>query len=129
MGQKFARHKITVGGLTGTPSSLPFYFLAPEDTYGGLTEASTGVTKITIVGAPNTTDETAPFTTVEALLRSGYAVRKVISYTTGTGATLRRRYARIIVAKNLADSFAPPATIRGNGNVVGVVNPLDATFS
>jgi hypothetical protein len=129
MGQKFARHKITVGGLTGTPSSLPFYFLAPEDTYDGLTEASTGVSKITIVGAPNTTDETAPFTTVEALLRSGYAVRKVISYTTGTGATLRRRYARIIVAKDKADLFAPPATIRGSGNVVGVVNPLDATFT
>ncbi len=129
MGQKFARHKITVSELTGSPSSLPFYFLAPEDTYTGLTEASTGVTKITIVGAPNTTDETAPLTTVEALLRSGYGVRKVISYTTGSGATLRRRYARIIVAKDKTDSFAPPATIRGNGNVVGIVNPLDATFS
>jgi hypothetical protein len=129
MGQKFARHKITVSELTGSPTSLPFYFLAPEDTYDGFTEASTGVSKITIVGAPNTTDETAPFTSVEALLRSGYAVRKVISYTTGTGASLRRRYARIIVAKDKADTFTPPATIRGNGNVVGVVNPLDATFS
>jgi hypothetical protein len=129
MGQKFARHKITVSELTGSPTSLPFYFLAPEDTYDGFTEASTGVSKITIVGAPNTTDETAPLTTVEALLRSGYAVRKVISYTTGSGATLRRRYARIIVAKDKADTFTPPATIRGNGNVVGVVNPLDATFS
>jgi hypothetical protein len=129
MGQKFARHKITVSELTGSPTSLPFYFLAPEDTYQGLTETATGVNKITMSGAPNTTDETAPLTTVEALLRSGYAVRKVISYTTGTGATLRRRYARIIVAKDKADTFTPPATIRGNGNVVGVVNPLDATFS
>ena len=129
MGQKFARHKITVSELTGSPTSLPFYFLAPEDTYQGLTETATGVNKITMSGAPNTTDETAPLTTVEALLRSGYAVRKVISYTTGTGASLRRRYARIIVAKDKADTFTPPATIRGNGNVVGVVNPLDATFS
>jgi hypothetical protein len=109
--------------------NIPLYFLAPEDTYQGLTETATGVNKITMSGAPNTTDETAPLTTVEALLRSGYAVRKVISYTTGSGATLRRRYARIIVAKDKADTFTPPATIRGNGNVVGVVNPLDATFS
>jgi len=68
-------------------------------------------------------------TSVEALLRSGYAVRKVISYTTGSGVTLRRRYARIIVAKNKASAFTPPATIRGSGNVIGVINPLDATFS
>ena len=129
MGQKFARHKITVSDLTGSPTSLPFYFIAPEDTYQGLTETATGVTKITITGAPDTTDETAPLTSVEALLRSGYAVRKVISYTTGSGATLRRRYARIIVAKNKADTFTPPPTIRGSGNVIGVINPLDATFS
>jgi hypothetical protein len=129
MTQKFARHKITVSGLTGSPSSLPFYFLAPEDTYEGLPEAATGVDKVTVSGSPDSTDETAPLTTVEALLRSGYAVRKVISYTTGTGASLRRRYARIIVARNKAATFIPPATIRTNGNVVGVVNPLDAKFS
>ncbi|MGV2389704.1 MAG UNVERIFIED_CONTAM: hypothetical protein LVR29_19935 [Microcystis novacekii LVE1205-3] len=66
--------------------------------------------------------------TVEALLRSGYGVRKVISYTTGLGASLLRKYARIIVAKNKAVFLLPPV-IRGNGNVVGVVNPLDTTFS
>lgn len=125
---KFARHKITISGL-GTPPTMSFYFLAPEDTYQGLTFDNTGVSKITVSGSPSTVDETAPVCTVEALLKSGYAVRKVISYTTGTGASLRRRYARIIVAKNKASDFAPPATIRTNGTVIGVVNPLDASFS
>jgi hypothetical protein len=60
---------------------MSFYFLAPEDTYQGLTGSSTGVDKITMSASPNTVDETAPVCTVEALLRSGYAVRKVISYT------------------------------------------------
>lgn len=108
---------------------MTFYFLSPEDTYQGLTQANTGVSQINVSGSPNTVDELAPVCTVEALFKSGYAVRKVISYTTGTGASLRRKYAKIIVAKDKADDFSPPATIRGSGNVVGVVNPLDATFS
>ena len=66
--------------------NVPLYFLAPEDTYQGLPEAATCVNKVTLTGAPDVTDETAPLTTVEALLRSGYGVRKVISYTTGSGA-------------------------------------------
>jgi hypothetical protein len=109
--------------------TVNFYFLAPENTYQGLPQTNTGVNKVTMSGSPNTVDETAPVCTVEALLRSGYGAREVISYTTGTGASLLRKYARIIVAKDKASTFAPPAIIRGNGNVVGVVNPLDATFS
>jgi hypothetical protein len=107
MTQKFARHKITVAGLTGTPSSLTFWFLAPENTYEGLPEADTGVDKVAITGAADVTNEIAPFCTVEALLKSGFAVRKVVAYATGSGASLRRRYAKIIVAKNKA----PPSVL------------------
>jgi len=32
----FDRFKITVGELTGTPSSMSFYFLAPKESYEGL---------------------------------------------------------------------------------------------
>lgn len=124
----FERYKITIGGLTGTPSSLTFWFLAPKDTYEGLTEAQTGVDKVEMTGAADATNEIAPLCTVEALLKSGFAVRKVIAYTTGSGASLRRRYAKIIVAKNKAAAFAPTGDFR-NGNIKGVVNPLDASFS
>jgi hypothetical protein len=128
MTQKFARHKITIAGLTGTPSSLTFWFLAPENTYQGLPESDTGVEKIAMTGAADATNEIAPICTVEALLKSGFAVRKVIAYTTGTAATLRRRYAKVIVAKNKAAAFSPTGDFRG-GTIRGVVNPLDAKFS
>jgi len=74
----FARYKITVGELTGTPSEMSFYFLAPKETYDDLQQSETGVSKVTITSAADTTDETAPVCTVEALLRSGFAVRKTI---------------------------------------------------
>jgi hypothetical protein len=90
---------------------MTFYFLAPENTYQGLPQTNTGVDKVTMSGSPNTVDETAPVCTVEALLKSGYGVRKVISFTTGTGASLLRKYARIIVAKDKARDFVPPAMI------------------
>ena len=128
MANGFERYKITVGGLSGTPTSLTFWFTAPKDTYNGLTESETGVEKITATGSADSTNETAPLCTVEALLKSGYALRKVIAYTTGSGASLRRRYARIIVAKNKATSFAPSGSFRG-GTIKGVVNPTDAVFS
>ncbi|MGV2389382.1 MAG UNVERIFIED_CONTAM: hypothetical protein LVR29_17395 [Microcystis novacekii LVE1205-3] len=87
---------------------MTFYFLAPENTYQGLTATNTGVDKVTMSGSPNTVDETAPVCTVEALLRSGYGVRKVIYFTTGTGASLRRSYARIIVVKDKASTSSLP---------------------
>jgi hypothetical protein len=75
----------------------------------GYQQTNTGVDKVTMSGSPNTVDETAPVCTVEALLKSGYGVRKVISFTTGTGASLLRKYARIIVAKDKASRFRSPS--------------------
>lgn len=124
----FERYKLTVGGLSGTPTSLSFWFTAPKDTYQGLTEAETGVEKVATTGSADTTDETAPLCTVEALLKSGYAQRKVIAYTTGSGTSLKRKYARIIIAKNKAAAFAPSGSFRG-GTIQRVINPTDAVFS
>ena len=124
----FERYKIEVGGLTGNPSSLTFWFTAPRDTYQGLTASETGVEKVTVTGSENSVDETAPLCTVEALLKSGYALRKKIVYTTGSGVSLRRKYASIIIAKNKAATFAPSGTFRG-GTIRRVVNPTDAVFS
>lgn len=128
MATGFARFKITVGGLIGTPSSMSFYFLAPKESYEGLPESETGVSKVTNTSAADTTDETAPVCTVEALLRSGYGVRKTIVYTTGAGPSLKRKYARMIVAKNKAADFAPSGSYNG-GTIKGVVNPTKAVFS
>ncbi|MDT3674947.1 hypothetical protein [Microcystis wesenbergii] len=128
MATGFGRFKITVGELTGTPSSMSFYFFAPKESYEGLQESETGVSKVTNTSAADTTDETAPVCTVEALLRSGYGVRKTIVYTTGAGTTLRRKYARMIVAKNKAADFAPSGSFKG-GTIKGVVNPTKAVFS
>ena len=124
----FSRFKITVGGLTGTPSSMSFYFLAPQESYADLSQASTGVEKVAMTGAQDSTDETAPVCTVEALLRSGFAVRKTIVYTTGSGTSLRRRYSRLIVAKNKAATFEPTGSYKG-GTIRGVINPTDDVFS
>jgi len=124
----FARFKINVGGLSGTPSSMTFYFLAPKDSYDGLPESETGVSKVAASGSADSTDETAPICTVEALLRSGFGVRKVIVYTTGAGDSLKRKYALMIVAKNKAASFDPSGSYKG-GTIKGVVNPTKAAFS
>ncbi|WP_238707322.1 hypothetical protein, partial [Microcystis aeruginosa] len=123
-----ARFKITTGGLAGTPSSLSFYFLAPKDSYENLSQAATGVEKVASTGTEDSTDETAPVCTVEALLRSGFGVRKTIVYTTGSGATLKRKYSRIIVAKNKAAEFAPTGSYKG-GTIKRVINSLDDAFS
>lgn len=128
MATGFARFKITVGELTGTPSSMSFYFLAPKESYEGLQESETGVSKVDISSSADTTDETAPVCTVEALLRSGYGVRKRIVYTTGSGTTLKRMYSNLIVAKNKAADFAPSGSYKG-GTIKGVVNPTKAVFS
>ena len=124
----FARFKINVGGLKGTPSSMTFYFLAPKASYEGLAESETGVSKVAITGPADTTDETAPICTVEALLKSGFGVRKTIVYTTGAGPTLKRMYSSLIVAKNKAADFAPSGSYKG-GTIRGVVNPTKAVFS
>jgi hypothetical protein len=128
MGTGFERYKIEVGELKGDPSSLTFWFVAPKDTYEGLSSTESGVSKVTTTSAADTTDETAPVCTIEALLRSGYAVRKVIAYTTGSGASLRKRYARIVVAKNKAANFNPSGWFKG-GTIKGVVNPTKSVFS
>lgn len=128
MGTGFERYKIEVEGLTGNPSSLTFYFVAPKDTYEGLITSETGVSKITPTAAADSTDETAPVCTIEALLRSGFGVRKVIVYTTGSGASFRRKYARIIVAKNKAAAFLPSGSFKG-GTIKGVINPTKSVFS
>ena len=117
----FARFKITVVDKS-------FFFLAPKDSYEDLSTSATGVDKVTITGTADTFDETAPVCTVEALLRSGFGVRKTIVYTTGAGSTLRRRYSRIIVAKDKASAFAPSGSYKG-GTIRGVINPTDAVFS
>lgn len=122
----FVRHKIVVqyqaaGATTASPHT--FWFLAPDKNYDStLTAAMTGVTKI--AANAEGIDAEAPLTTVEALLKSGFAVRKVISYKSGT----RRKYVKIIVAKDLADTFAPPENFKGDPNPK-VVTPLDAIFS
>ena len=128
MATGFARFKITVGDLTGTPSSMSFYFLAPKESYEGLQESETGVSKVEISGVAVSLNKTAPVCTVEALLRSGYGVRKRIVYTTGAGTTLKRMYSNLIVAKNKAADFAPSGSYKG-GTIKGVVNPTKAVFS
>lgn len=117
----FARFKITVDDKS-------FFFLAPKDSYEDLSTLATGVSKVNITGAADDFDETAPVCTVQALLRSKFAVRKTIAYTTGSGATLRRRYSRIIVAKNKAAAFAPTGSYKG-GTIRDVINSGDAIFS
>lgn len=117
----FARFKLTAAGKE-------FFFLAPKDSYEDLTSGSTGIDKVTITGTADTFDETAPVCTVEAILRSGFAVRKTIAYTTGAGATLKRRYSRVIVAKDKAAAFAPSGSYKG-GTIRGVINSGDAVFS
>lgn len=117
---QFVRHKlVTQVGQT----SHTFWFLSPPNLYNApLTAAITGVTQVP--DNDETIDSYGPLCTVEALLRSGLAVRKIISYKVGT----KRRYAKIIVAKNLADTFVAPATFKGDP-APKVVNPLDASFS
>lgn len=124
----FARFKINVGGLKGTPSSMTFYFLAPKDSYEGLAESETGVSKVEITGTADSTDETAPVCTVEALLKSGFGVRKTLVYTTGAGSSLKRKYVRMIVAKNKAADFEPSGSYKG-GTIKGVINPTKDVFS
>jgi hypothetical protein len=113
------RHKIAV--QIGQ-NSYDFWFLAPSANYDGLTAATTGVTKI----ADNNSDfdSYAPLCTVEALLKSGVAVRKIISYKVGT----RRRYTEIIITKNLADTFVAPASFKGD-SAPKLVTPLRSSFS
>lgn len=125
----FVKHKIT-GKITGSTRDYTFWFVAPKDIYDGLAASITGVEELRgTTEAPLTPeDQGGPVCTVEALLKSGFAVRKVIAYTTGSGASLRRRYAKIIVTKEKADTFAPTGSFRG-GDIRGVVNPLDASFS
>lgn len=117
---KFIKHKLTTV-LGGGNVPHTFWFLAPQNTYQGLADADTGVTELpTQTGV----DKEAPINSVESLLVSGCAVRKVIAYTVGN----RRRYAKIIVAKTKVASFAAPNSFRG-GTDTKLVNPLDDTFS
>jgi hypothetical protein len=113
------RHKIDV--QLGT-TNYDFWFLAPDGNYNGLTAATTGVTQI--ADNDDTVNSYAPLCTVEALLKSGVAVRKIISYKVGT----RRRYSEIIVAKDLAGTFVAPNTFKGDPSPK-LVTPLRSSFS
>jgi hypothetical protein len=113
------RHKIAVQiGQTG----YTFWFLAPTANYNELTAATTGVTKI--ADNDEGVDSYAPLCTVEALLKSGVAVRRIISYKVGS----RRRYTEILVAKDLSDTFVAPANYKQDP-APKIVNPLRSSFS
>jgi hypothetical protein len=122
----FARHKLVVSvGAGEGATALTFWFIAPQNTYSqptALTASQTGVTRIP--DNSDTIDSYAPTTSVESLLKSGLAVRKIIGYRVNG----RRRTKKIIIAKDLADTFVAPANYGGDPRPT-VVNPLDATFS
>ncbi|MGL6343365.1 MAG: hypothetical protein ACRC80_30025 [Waterburya sp.] len=102
-----------------------FYFLAPVDTYNGLTAADCGVTAVP--NDPANIGNIMPLCKTEALLQSAAAARRKLRIKVGT----RYKYKSLIVAQEKADTFNQAVLGKdiAGGKVETVVTPLSASYS
>ncbi|WP_013322685.1 hypothetical protein [Gloeothece verrucosa] len=124
MARILVKHKITVSDPADNSKTMILAFYAPPDAYTGI-ETETGVK----APASDKPDEFGDFPacSVEELLSTGTAVRKVVDVLKG-GKTYRHKIIVADVKAAAFDNAVKAKTYRG-GTIKKVVNPLDDIFS